>query len=90
MILLILVELGCAAFFYFDKSWREVSSLLTGFLNHNGIHCYLNCTIYVFFCFLQEIPADRTGDFNMIYDFLKENWNIVKWVALGVVILQVR
>lgn len=58
VILLILVELGCAAFFYFDKSWRE------------------------------EIPADRTGDFNMIYDFLKENWNIVKWVALGVVILQ--
>lgn len=58
VILLILVELGCAAFFYFDKSWRE------------------------------EIPADRTGDFNMIYDFLRENWNIVKWVALGVVILQ--
>ncbi|GAY49664.1 hypothetical protein CUMW_120850 [Citrus unshiu] len=60
VILLILVELGCAAFFYFDKSWRE------------------------------EIPADRTGDFNMIYDFLRENWNIVKWVALGVVILQNR
>lgn len=58
VILLILVELGCGAFFYFDKSWRE------------------------------EIPADKTGDFNMIYDFLKENWNIVKWVALGVVILQ--
>lgn len=58
VILLILVELGCAAFFYFDKSWRE------------------------------EIPVDRTGDFNMIYDFLKENWNVVKWVALGVVILQ--
>lgn len=58
VILLILVELGCAAFFYFDKSWRE------------------------------EIPADKTGNFNMIYDFLKENWNIVKWVALGVVILQ--
>ncbi|KAH9769783.1 Tobamovirus multiplication protein 2A [Citrus sinensis] len=39
-------------------------------------------------CLTCEIPADRTGDFNMIYDFLKENWNIVKWVALGVVILQ--
>ncbi|KDO36449.1 hypothetical protein CISIN_1g035193mg [Citrus sinensis] len=40
--------------------------------------------------FKHEIPADRTGDFNMIYDFLRENWNIVKWVALGVVILQNR
>ncbi|KAH9705231.1 Tobamovirus multiplication protein 2A [Citrus sinensis] len=41
-------------------------------------------------CLTCEIPADRTGDFNMIYDFLRENWNIVKWVALGVVILQNR
>ncbi|KAK9190628.1 hypothetical protein WN943_019235 [Citrus x changshan-huyou] len=40
--------------------------------------------------YFMEIPADRTGDFNMIYDFLRENWNIVKWVALGVVILQLR
>ncbi|KAM7530949.1 hypothetical protein LguiB_034359 [Lonicera macranthoides] len=58
VILLILVELGCAAFIFFDKSWKE------------------------------EIPTDRTGDFDMIYGFLEEHWKIVKWVALGVVILE--
>ncbi|KAH7578605.1 hypothetical protein JRO89_XS01G0404100 [Xanthoceras sorbifolium] len=59
VILLILVELGCAAFIFFDKTWKH------------------------------EIPTDRTGYFDMIYDFLKENWNIVRWAALGVVILEV-
>ncbi|KAL9387453.1 hypothetical protein Peur_020577 [Populus x canadensis] len=58
IVLLILVELGCAAFIFFDKSWKE------------------------------EIPTDKTGDFDMLYDFLKEKWNIVKWVALGIVILE--
>ncbi|XP_061951601.1 tobamovirus multiplication protein 2A-like [Populus nigra] len=58
IILLILVELGCAAFIFFDKSWKEV------------------------------LPTDKSGDFDMIYKFLKENWNIVRWVALGIVILE--
>ncbi|GAV80862.1 Tetraspannin domain-containing protein [Cephalotus follicularis] len=58
VIFLILVELGCAAFIYFDKDWEE------------------------------ELPTDDSGDFDMIYDFLKEHWNIVKWVALGAVILE--
>ncbi|KAF5477713.1 hypothetical protein F2P56_004330 [Juglans regia] len=58
VILLILVELGCAAFIFFDKSWQE------------------------------EIPTDRTGDFDMIYAFLKEHWTIIKWVALGAVVLE--
>ncbi|XP_061359740.1 tobamovirus multiplication protein 2A-like [Gastrolobium bilobum] len=58
VVLLILVELGCAAFIFFDKSWKE------------------------------EIPTDKTGDFDMIYQFLRGNWNIVKWVALGIVIFE--
>jgi hypothetical protein len=41
------------------------------------------------FCSLQEIPTDKTGDFDMIYGFLRENWNIVRWVALGIVIFEV-
>ncbi|BAU00368.1 Tobamovirus multiplication protein [Vigna angularis] len=57
--LLILVELGCAAFIFFDKNWKE------------------------------EIPKDKTGDFDAIYGFLSENWNIVRWVALGIGIFQV-
>ncbi|KAI4311597.1 hypothetical protein MLD38_036481 [Melastoma candidum] len=56
--LLILVELGFAAFIYFDKSWED------------------------------DIPTDKTGDFDMIYDFLEENWKIVRWVALGIVVLE--
>lgn len=58
VILLILVELGCAAFIFFDKNWKE------------------------------DIPTDKTGDFAMVYDFLRENWAILKWVALGIVILE--
>ncbi|TYI52356.1 hypothetical protein E1A91_D12G242200v1 [Gossypium mustelinum] len=58
VILLILVELGCAAFIFFDKSWKD------------------------------EIPTDKTGDFDMIYEFLEENWTTVKWVALGIVVLE--
>ncbi|KAF8412520.1 hypothetical protein HHK36_000488 [Tetracentron sinense] len=58
VILLILVELGCAAFIFFDHSWEDA------------------------------IPTDKTGDFEMIYSFLKENWKIAKWVALGAVILE--
>ncbi|TVU42918.1 hypothetical protein EJB05_09343 [Eragrostis curvula] len=34
------------------------------------------------------IPDDRTGNFDMMYSFLKENWRIVKWVALGAVIFE--
>ncbi|GKV10735.1 hypothetical protein SLEP1_g22057 [Rubroshorea leprosula] len=56
--LLILVELGCAAFIFFDKSWES------------------------------ELPTDSTGDFDMIYKFLEEHWIIVRWVALGAVVLE--
>ncbi|KAG5540059.1 hypothetical protein RHGRI_020331 [Rhododendron griersonianum] len=56
--LLILVEGGCAAFIFFDSSWKD------------------------------DIPTDDTGDFSMIYDFLEENWEIAKWVALGIVIFE--
>jgi hypothetical protein len=38
---------------------------------------------------LQVVPDDRTGNFDMMYNFLKENWKIVKWVALGAVIFEV-
>ncbi|KAI3787517.1 hypothetical protein L1987_42045 [Smallanthus sonchifolius] len=58
VILLILAEVGCAAFIFFDKTWRS------------------------------DIPIDKTGQFDTIYDFLRKNWNICKWVALGAVILQ--
>ncbi|XP_042484431.1 tobamovirus multiplication protein 2A-like [Macadamia integrifolia] len=58
VVLLILAELGFAAFIFFDKSWKDA------------------------------LPTDKTGDFDMIYDFLKEHWKIAKWVALGAVILE--
>ncbi|XP_010269960.1 PREDICTED: tobamovirus multiplication protein 2A-like [Nelumbo nucifera] len=58
LILLILVELGCAAFIFFDHSWKDA------------------------------LPTDKTRDFEMIYEFLKKNWKIAKWVALGAVILE--
>lgn len=42
------------------------------------------------FLSMQAIPADKTGDFEMIYTFLKDNWKIAKWVALGAVVLEVK
>ncbi|XP_021768128.1 tobamovirus multiplication protein 2A-like [Chenopodium quinoa] len=58
IILLILLELGCAAFIFFDKDWDH------------------------------KIPADKTGTFDMINDFLEDHWSIAKWVILGVVVLE--
>ncbi|KAL0446332.1 UNVERIFIED_CONTAM: Tobamovirus multiplication protein 2A [Sesamum latifolium] len=58
VILLILAEVGLAAFIFFDKSWKE------------------------------EIPDDKTGNFDMMYEFLENHWKIIKWVALGAVILE--
>ncbi|KAJ3680649.1 hypothetical protein LUZ60_016927 [Juncus effusus] len=34
------------------------------------------------------IRADKTGRFHEIYGFLEHNWKVIKWVALGVVILE--
>ncbi|KAG8046554.1 hypothetical protein GUJ93_ZPchr0008g11578 [Zizania palustris] len=34
------------------------------------------------------IPVDTTGNFDMMYSFLKDNWRIAKWIALGVVIFE--
>lgn len=39
---------------------------------------------------LQVIPIDKTGNFDMMYSFLKENWRIAKWVALGAVVFEVK
>lgn len=58
VILLVLLQLGAAAFIFFDHDWKIL------------------------------IPHDKTGKFEMIYGFLKQNWKIVKWIALGVVVLE--
>ncbi|KAF3330348.1 tetraspanin family protein [Carex littledalei] len=34
------------------------------------------------------IPADKTGNFEIIYNFLRKHWKIAKWVALGAVVLE--
>eukprot|EP00252_Welwitschia_mirabilis_P004336 TRINITY_DN14665_c0_g1_i2.p2 TRINITY_DN14665_c0_g1~~TRINITY_DN14665_c0_g1_i2.p2 ORF type:complete len:144 (-),score=16.46 TRINITY_DN14665_c0_g1_i2:386-817(-) len=41
------------------------------------------------FTSFQVIPADKTGQFNNIKEFLKKNIQIVRWVALGVLVLEV-
>lgn len=38
----------------------------------------------------QEIPTDETGNFDTIYEFLEDHWDIARWVALGAVVLEVR
>ncbi|GAA0148664.1 scaffold/adaptor protein [Lithospermum erythrorhizon] len=58
VILLILGELACASYVFFNEDWKD------------------------------EIPMDKTGNFSLIYHFLEDHWDIVKWVCLGVVILE--
>ncbi|KAK9266869.1 hypothetical protein L1049_027128 [Liquidambar formosana] len=49
---------------------------------------YALLNILLLNCKNLEIPTDKTGDFDMIYAFLKEHWKIIKWAALGAVILE--
>ncbi|XP_071724500.1 tobamovirus multiplication protein 2A-like [Rutidosis leptorrhynchoides] len=46
---------------------------------------------YIYFdkSWKEKIPTDDTGDFHMIYDCLREHWDIVRWVALVCLILEV-
>ena len=47
-------------------------------------------TSSLFIFIVQVIPVDKTGNFDMIYSFLKENWRTAKWVALGAVVFEVK
>lgn len=38
---------------------------------------------------LQDIPEDPTGELDKVQKFVVENLDICKWVALGVVLLEV-
>ncbi|KAI3997553.1 hypothetical protein MKX01_029384 [Papaver californicum] len=38
---------------------------------------------------IESIPKDKTGKLYSIYAFMESNWKILRWVALGVVILEV-
>lgn len=50
----------------------------------------LAAAAFVFFdkSWKDQIPDDKTGDFDKISDFLEKNWKIARWVALGAIILQ--
>ncbi|KAK7283851.1 hypothetical protein RIF29_13599 [Crotalaria pallida] len=56
---LVIVEIGVAAFIFFDHSWKE------------------------------DIPSDRSGTFQSFHHFLYANWEVMRWIALGVFVLQV-
>ncbi|KAK9187703.1 hypothetical protein WN944_019101 [Citrus x changshan-huyou] len=78
---------ACVIEYSFTDCDKQCPAFEISSSSHFSVHL-LHAFFYFDKSWREEIPADRTGDFNMIYDFLKENWNIVKWVALGVVILQ--
>lgn len=46
------------------------------------------CFIFFDHSWKDVIPVDKTGNFDMIYSFLKENWRTAKWVALGAVVFE--
>ncbi|ONL99979.1 Tobamovirus multiplication protein 2A [Zea mays] len=39
-------------------------------------------------CLCFVIPVDKTHNFDVMYGFLKKNWEIARWVALGVVVFE--
>lgn len=43
-----------------------------------------------FLLILKEIPGDKTGNFDKIYELLENKWKIIRWVALGTIIFEVR
>ncbi|CAN0842827.1 Tobamovirus multiplication protein 2A [Linum grandiflorum] len=80
------VSSSYTSFIFFDKSWQEVSVVTIRYSNSVLSQLwYLTCDVI---SVLQQLPVDKTGNFDMVYGFLKENWEIVKWVALGVVVFQ--
>lgn len=36
----------------------------------------------------ERIPKDETGKLNSSYAFIETNWEILRWVALGAVVLE--
>ncbi|KAJ4824316.1 hypothetical protein Tsubulata_047208 [Turnera subulata] len=53
------------------------------------VHCLMQWHIFKLSVMAhKQLPGDKTGDFEMIYGFLKEHWTIARWVALGVVVLE--
>ncbi|XP_074588244.1 tobamovirus multiplication protein 2A-like [Curcuma longa] len=50
----------------------------------------LAAAAFIFFdhSWKELIPDDKTGNFNIIYDFLDDNWKIAKWVAIGAIIFE--
>lgn len=48
------------------------------------------CDTFVSFVWIvQDIPNDPTGQLANIVDFVKDNYEICKWVGLAVVIIEV-
>jgi hypothetical protein len=51
-------------------------------------HPFIKSATSVYLAF-QVIPVDKTQNFDEMYDFLEDNWEIARWVALGVVVFEV-
>ncbi|XP_077253012.1 tobamovirus multiplication protein 2A-like [Tasmannia lanceolata] len=65
------------------------------------LSCYSACMIllvvvelalaaFIFFDhnWKKKLPTDRTGNFRTMFDFLHREWKYIRWVALGVVVLE--
>ncbi|MBA0656970.1 hypothetical protein Goklo_009287 [Gossypium klotzschianum] len=84
-----LIQLGRPMLMAVSLSSSIFDNLPKACAHLSRIVCMFSRVLTVQFLILQEIPTDKTGDFDMIYEFLEENWTIVKWVALGIVVLEI-
>ncbi|URD82363.1 tetraspanin family [Musa troglodytarum] len=82
---------GHPEFSKFGRSMIVTISLSTSILDKLPKACGISdSSFFMWFCHcLKYIPADVTGNFDTIYDFLEHHWKIAKWVALGAVVLEV-
>ncbi|KAI4303298.1 hypothetical protein MLD38_038945 [Melastoma candidum] len=89
VILLVISCFGCIVQFLCQYRFLSINNQ-NAFLVIMWILVQLAFAAFVYFNenWKQEIPRDKTGDFEMVYSFLKEHWQILRWVALGVVVVE--
>ncbi|TVU31605.1 hypothetical protein EJB05_23324 [Eragrostis curvula] len=69
---------------WIDRNWKYAFLVVLLILAEAG------AAAFIFFdhSWKDVIPVDKTHNFDVMYDFLKENWEIARWVALGVVVFE--
>lgn len=92
--LLLMLEAGVTADLFLNRDWEEACTLYIINLSDkfmNSIYIHINLFGYNsdLFYLNQDFPADQTGNFNELKNFVRSNFRICKWIGLSIVSVQV-